>query len=289
MLNKELEAQISLLEDPDRQIYTLVRSSIVDKGVDVIPFLEQAWDNSLVPLVHQRIEDLIHDITFNQILNSIENWVSEGQKDWFGILFLLSKFYYHNINKDSLRKEISIIKDEIWIEINDNLTAFEKVQIINQLIFKKHNFKSEKSSQQNKKSYFLSEVMSNKKGNDLGLGMLYLLICNQLNLPVYGVNLLGNFILAYVDPNSVELKSEINNEILFYINPINNGTVFGPKEIDQYIEKNNLDATKESFFLPASNQIVLERYIDALKNTLVKDGEIQKAEELDRIKELIKI
>ena len=92
-----------------------------------------------------------------------------------------------------------------------------------------------------------------------------------------------------MDPNPVELKSEINNEILFYINPINKGTVFGPKEIDQYIEKNNLDATKESFFLPASNQIVLERYIDALKNTLVKDGEIQKAEELDRIKELIKI
>lgn len=286
MINKELEAQIRLLEDPDKQIYSLIHESIVQRGIDAIPVLEQAWDNSLLPIVHQRIEDIIHDINFNQILKAVEKWSHEGRKDWFNILFLISKFYFQNLNKALLIEEFTKIKNEIWLEINDNLTAFEKIQILNHILFKKYQISQTKEGQEHIQNYFLSEALVNKKGNDLSIGLLYLLICAHLNWPVYGVNLPGNLILAYLDTHPQKITTELKDEVLFYINPINNGTVFGVNEIDMYLEQNNLKA-KDQFYNPISYDTLLKRYLDEISQVLKQNGEDEKLNELEQIKQII--
>lgn len=286
MINKELEAQISLLEDPDKHIYSLIHNNIINQGPEAIPFLENAWGASLVPMVHDRIENIIHEITFNQITIAAEAWVENGRKDWFTILFLISKVYYQNLNKDEIFSFFSKIKNEIWLEINDNLTAFEKIQIVNQILFKKYSFR--KDSQSEKPNFLLSETLTDKKGNDLGLGILYMLICTHLRIPVYGVDLPGNFILAFIDPQPSLDNEAYQNEILFYINPLNNGTVFGMQEIDLYIEKNKLKS-KDSFYQPMSNQSLLEKYIDELGLALEQDDDKQRFNELIKIKNIISI
>lgn len=286
MINKELEAQIRLLEDPDKQIYSLIHQSIVKRGVEAIPILEQAWDNSLLPIVHQRIENIIHDINFNQTLSSVEKWSNEGRKVGFDILFLISKFYFQNLNKALLLEEFTKIKNEIWLEINDNLTAFEKIQILNHILFKKYQISQTKDSQEHIQNYFLSEALFNKKGNDLSIGLLYLLICAHLDWPVYGVNLPGNLILAYLNTHPKTLSSELKDEVLFYINPINNGTVFGVHEIDMYLEKNNLKA-KDQFYNPISYDTLLERYLEEISLVLKQNGEDEKLIELEQIKKII--
>lgn len=286
MINKELEAQIRLLEDPDKQIYSLIHESIVQRGIDAIPVLEQAWDNSLLPIVHQRIEDIIHDINFNQILEAVEKWSNESRKDWFNILFLISKFYFQNLNKALLIEEFTKIKNEIWLEINDNLTAFEKIQILNHILFKKYQISQTKEGQEHIQNYFLSEALVNKKGNDLSIGLLYLLICAHLNWPVYGVNLPGNLILAYLDTHPQKITTELKDEVLFYINPINNGTVFGVNEIDMYLEQNNLKA-KDQFYNPISYDTLLKRYLDEISQVLKQNGEDEKLNELEQIKQII--
>jgi len=287
MIDKELEAQIQLLEDPDNQIFSMVREQIVNKGLDVIPMLEYAWGNSLIPIVHDRIENIIHEINFIQIKLAVEDWVSKGRKDWFDILYLVSKFYYQNISKEKLFDLISKIKNDIWLEINNNLTAFEKIQMLNHIIYKKYEFSKAQTHKDSKNNYFISELIDTKKGNDLSLGLLYLLLCEKLDLPVYGVDLPGNFILAYVDTKSLEGES-FKNDVLFYINPLNKGSVFGIHEIDIYLEKNNLKTT-ENYYKPVSNVLILERYLEELIGVLKNEGEDSRVEELKEIQQLISL
>lgn len=286
MISKELKAQIQLLEDPDKQIFSIIRNQIIEKGIVVIPVLESAWDNSLVPLVHDRIENIIHDINFNQIVSGVEAWVQTGRKDWFTILFLLSKFYFQNLKKEEFIDEISEIKNNIWLEINDNLTAFEKVQILNHIIFKKYKFSKNTTHKDSKHNFFISELVNTKKGNDLSLGLLYLLLCESLELSVYGVDLPGNFILAFLDSPMANESDNFENDVLFYINPINNGSVFGMHEIDIYLEKNKLKTT-ENYYQPSSNTTILIRYINELIEVLKQGGEDSKINELAKIKQLI--
>lgn len=283
-----LESQIRLLDDPDNQVYALIHNNIVALGIEAIPILEKAWEDSLTLIVHERIENIIHEINVIQINEAIENWVFNGRKDWFDILYLFSKFYFQNINKATLLNEVTKIKKEIWLEINDNLTAFEKIQIINHFLYKKYKYKKSSIKTQNPNDYFLSQLVSNKKGNDLILGLFYLLICNHLELPVYGVDLPGNFILAYMDSPFLSFNKELKNDILFYINPANNGMVFGPRDIDIYLEKNKLKPS-ENYYLPANNLSIINRYVNELIATLEQNGELEKISELEKIKQIINI
>jgi hypothetical protein len=286
MIQEKLYAQISLLDDPDKKVFKIVRENIVTKGESAISELEEAWDSTQIDLVHSRIEDIIHDINFNEIINSVQEWKFRGEKDWFEILFLISKFYFHNINKESLKREISKIKNDIWLELNDNLTALEKIKVFNRIFYDKYGFAKYKSEHQYKNSFFLSELLINKKGNDLSLALLYLLLTDSLGLPVCGIDLPGNMILGYQMEDISSDYKEFSNEILFYINPLNKGMAFGADVVYNFLDKNELDLD-DKFFKASSRTNLIIRYIDELKLVIERDHEVNKLNELKKIQELV--
>ena len=65
MNKNEINALISLLEDPDHDIYFQVRNKLVQLGVEIIPDLENAWEMNFDSLVQSRAERIIHEIQFN--------------------------------------------------------------------------------------------------------------------------------------------------------------------------------------------------------------------------------
>lgn len=50
MTKNEIHNLISLLEDPDKAIYSEVRSRLLELGADIIPDLENAWGKTLILL-----------------------------------------------------------------------------------------------------------------------------------------------------------------------------------------------------------------------------------------------
>ena len=51
MNDKELNALISLLEDPDKEVFDSVKSRLVELGIEVLPELENAWESNFDSLV----------------------------------------------------------------------------------------------------------------------------------------------------------------------------------------------------------------------------------------------
>jgi len=286
MINKSIEAQIKLLEDPDKSIYTLIRNQLIERGVEIVPALEQEWSVSDFPLVQERIESIIHEIQFNQVVSQAELWVSKGRQNWFEILLIISRLYYQNLDEEKIKTEFIALRKEIWLEINDNLTAFEKIQMVNHVLFKKHHFTRQPINSQDKSSYFLSELLLQKKGNDLSMGLFYQFLCQSLDMPVYAVNLPGNLILSYMNSNP-EL-SDLQNpiDVIFYINPANGGTVFGMEEINKYLDKHKIKTSVE-YFVPSPNNTLLKRYIDDLIAVLKHAHDNEKVLELEKIRQII--
>ena len=62
MNTQELQAILTLLEDPDGQIYEALYQSFMEKGVDVVPDLEKVWEVSDNSEIQTKIEDIIHKI-----------------------------------------------------------------------------------------------------------------------------------------------------------------------------------------------------------------------------------
>lgn len=281
---KEINALIRLLDDPDEDIYGHIKQELKSFGSDVIPNLESHWErNRLGNLFQHRVENLIHEIQYGSLEDSLFQWWKKDKPDLLEGVTLVSNYKYPTLSLDYINDQITKYTQEIWLEINDYLTALEKIKMINHFIFEVHGFNGNVAGFHDNQNSFLKDVLDSKKGNPLSLSILYILIGRQLDLPIYGVNLPRHFVVAYLDPYQLTTPIE-DSPVLFYINPFSQGDVFGPSELSSFLEKINVPE-KEEYFKPCDSKVILTRMLNNLIYAYTKADDIQKAEEIKRLSE----
>lgn len=287
MSSNEINALITLIEDPDPAIFSHVEKELTSYGEAVIPQLEQHWEiNHFGDLFQERIERLIHSIHYSSVQDKLKLWAGNEHNDLLEGTILINKYQYPSFDEEEVRHVISKIRQDIWLELNDNLTALEQVRIFNYIIYEMHGFAGNKNNYSAPQNSYIADVLTTKKGNPLSLGMLYRILANSLEIPIYGVNLPNHFILAYVDEAAVNNGSgEIADNILFYINPFTNGTVIHKNEVDEFLNYLNLPQ-KVGYYRPCSNRDIINRLLNNLVYSYSQLGKEKKVEELKQLQEL---
>lgn len=284
---KELDALISLLDEPDRNIFNQICKKIISFGREALPALESAWEKNIEPELQKRIENLTHKIQYSVVKEELANWVNLGASNLLFAYCLVSKYQYPNINEIEIKEQINRIRQDIWLELNEDLTALEKIKVLNHIFYDIHGFKGNKADYYAPHNSYLNKVLETKKGNPLSLGILYTVLAQSLNLPVYGVNLPEHFVLAYTNElNSEKISFIDRNSVLFYINPFNKGAVFTKREIDAFINKTRYEP-KESYYYPCTNTEIIRRLIANLINSYEKLGYPEKIQELKTLLDIL--
>ncbi len=282
MNKRELNALISLLDDPDEGIFNQVSVKFISLGEDVIPVLENAWEYSFDPLIQQRIENIIHQIQFDLIKTGLKEWMRSDEQNLLEGTLLIAKYQYPDINIEKVKKQLNQIKQDVWLELNDNLTALEKVKIINHILFDVHHFSGNTSNYHAPQNSYINNVLESKKGNPLLLSIIYAIVAQSLDIPIYGVNLPEHFVLCYLNKEGYEIsfqKERIEEPILFYINPFSKGAVFGKEDINAFLKQLKL-AASEAFYKPCSNKEIIKRLLRNLIASYEKLGYPHKSAEL---------
>lgn len=276
---------ISLLDDSDSEIINTVTASIINRGANVIPQLEKAWELAVSGVIQERLENLIQQIQFSAVKEGLKRWILTGSENILEGAYYVAKFNYPDLNFNILNNYIEKVKMDVWLEINNNLTALEKVKILNYILFDIHKFGRNKLDFYAPQNSFINQVIETRKGSPISLSIIYLSIAWKLGLPVYGVNLPKNFILAYKDEYRQYDSADESEDILFYINPYNKGAVLGRREIDYFITQQQLEP-QEMYYIPCSNRDIIIRLINNLIISYEKKGNAKKVEQL---KELLHI
>lgn len=290
MENREISALISLLDDPDDAIYETIRAKLLSFGQEVIPALESAWENSFDTLIQTRIESIIHKIQFDEISAKLMEWANPMNQRLLDGVLLVARYQYPDLDEVRIKRQFDQIKQDVWLEINQHLTALEKVRVINHIIFDIHGFSGNTTNFHAPQNSYINNVMESKKGNPLSLSILYAVIAQDLKIPIFGVNLPEHFILAYCDEASllpVFSKEEFGKNVLFYINPFSKGAVFSKKEVDGFLKQLKIEP-QASYYEPCSNLDIIRRLIRNLINSYDKLGYPDKSEELKQLLESLK-
>jgi len=278
---KELNALISLLDEPNEEMFDQIRQKLMNYGNDAIPLLENAWDNSFDHLIQNRIEDIIHTIQLKELRVELSDWSQGNSFDLLRGFYLVTKYQYPDLNEKDIIDMVELIKRDIWLELNSNLTALEKIKVINHIVFDIHGFKGNKTNIDAPQNLFLNNLLERKKGNHLSIGILYIIVAQKLGIPIFGVNLPQHFVLAYVDEvHEEKYKIVDENEVLFYVNPFNKGAVFTKREIEIFIKHMRISPTDE-FFKPCDNITIIKRLFENLIYSYKKLGYQVKVEELN--------
>lgn len=286
MEEKKVQALIQLLDDPNHEVFIAVREKLLSIGKSVIPELEEAWEDNLSEFSQERIENIIHSIQFESTYRELKEWSEHGGNDILKGAYIISSYKYPDLDYNEIINPVEAIKNDVWLELNDELTALEKVKVLNHIIFDIHRFERVQTKVNSPRNIYINEVISSKKGGAVPLAIIYLTISRMLNLPIDGVNLPKNLILAYRDENGVFSQKETAGGVLFYINPFNRGTVFGRREITHFLKQQNLDDQAE-YYKPCSDKVIIYRMLEELVGVYNQPVNKDKVDDLTRLMKLV--
>lgn len=287
--SSSIRALVKLIDDPDECIYNHVRDELIKCGSKAIPYLEKSWEDEYYGLVFQnRIENIIHDIQFEDIIGSLRKWNNCSEKDLLEGAIIVARYQYPGLIESEIRDYIQALRRDIWLELNDHLTAFEQVKVFNRIFFKEHKFYGDSKNYHSPVNSYINSVIESKKGNPLSICLVYSIVAQSLDLPIYGVNLPNHFVLAYIDEKGSGAMINQENEygVLFYINAFSNGMIFNTNEIRQFLKELKLEQRRE-FFEPCSNSAIIKRMLTNLISSFQRVGNSEKVDELKILRNII--
>ena len=290
MSDTEIRALITLIDDPDEDVYLQVRERIVSLGGPVVPVLERAWEvDDLGDLFRNRIEDILQTIHLAGVRERLIVWRDKGCDDLLEGALIVSRYRYPDLDEHKVKARLAAIRQDIWLELNDHLTAFEKVRVFNHIFFQVHGFKGNKRNYHAPQNSYLNDVLDSRTGNPLSLAIIYQVIAEDLGLPLKGVNLPNHFVLAYLDEDSVggvDSAQHADENVLFYINAFSQGDILGRNEINEFLEKLKIEP-RPSFYSPCTSRDIIRRQLNNLANSYQKQGDDERAAELGELRDLL--
>ena len=281
--HKELKALISLLDEPDAEVYDQISLKIHAYGTDAIPVLEESWEQSFDPFLQERIEDIIHLIQLDDLYADLFSWAQFGKDDLMRGFMLAARYQYPDLDAEKIIQQVGQLMQDVWLELNPKLTALEKIKVVNHILFDIHKFRGNKSNIKSPDNLYLNILLETRKGNPLSIGILYIIIARSLKLPVYGVDLPNHFVLAYMDVGeNMNMESSENDQAIFYVNPFNRGMLFTHNEIEAYIKQMKLPHN-DSYFQACDNLTIIRRLFGELISLHQELGNKEKVEELRKL------
>jgi len=285
---RELQALLKLMDEPDPVVYGMIRDKIQSFGPEAIPLLEDSWENVFDAALQKRIEDVIATIQFEQLKFELTNWVHFSSQDLLKGFLLISRYQYPELSEQEILQKIEQLKWDIWLELNDNLTPLEQIKVVNHVFFEIHKFGPNRVNPNALQNFFINNVLETFRGNPISLGILYLVLCNRLSLPVSGIDLPEHFILGYTRvprPGELFLQQETGT-VQFYLNPFKKGAVFTKREVELYLTQLKLEPSPD-YFRPCDNIVILRRLIVALQAAYRQHSLAEKTQALDELLRLL--
>lgn len=285
---REISALFHLIDDPDDEVFTTVSDRIISLGASIIPNLEQLWETTPDESVQERIELLIHRLHYCDLVQEFTRWKKLPEPDLLAGALLVAKFQYPDLNVTTILQDIEKMRRNIWLELNSYLTPLEQTNVLTTILYNYYHLKGTELNHQEPNDFMLNKVLDSKKGNAISNGVLYLVLCDLLDIPIRAVHIPRQFILAYFDVDAGQWSSLPANpahRIQFYIDPMS-GQVFTQKDVETYFRRISVPPTA-SFFRPLTNIRIVQILIEEFARCFENDRHYYKYEELMQLSAML--
>lgn len=278
--NKEINALLKLIDDPDEEVYQSVSERITEYGNGIIPNLEDLWENTLNQHVQQRIEHLIHQLHYSDITTQFTDWNKASYSDLLTGALLVAKYHYPELVTAPILQEIEKIKRTVWLELNNYLTPLEQANVVNNILFNYYHLKSVPLEYNHPDDFLVNNVLAHKKGNALSNGILYQVLCELLDINAKIISIPNQVIIAFYrfDYNDKNIKDNPLDRIHFFIDGAS-GFAYSKQDIANYLKRVNLE-NKASIYQPVSTKKLVQTLLKEFSKCFTSSSNQYKQNEL---------
>ena len=284
--NKEISALLTLIDDPDEEVFGAVSEKIVDYGKIIIPNLEHLWETTPNEGVQSRIELLIHRLHYTDLTEDFRQWGLSGHHDLMLGAMLVSKFQYPDVSTSQVLQEIEKVRRNIWLELNNYLTPLEQVNIVTSILYSYYGLKGGETNYKEPNEFLLHKTLEAKRGNQVSNGILYLVLCELLDIPIRAIKIPKQFIVAYFKPGySDENIPNPIHKIEFFIDPTS-GQVFTHHDVESYFKRISIPPIG-TYFKPQKNIQVIQQLLEEFSKCFDSDKYGYKKAELTDLAKML--
>lgn len=275
----EIHALIQLLDDPDEGVYSHVRERLMERGSAVLPVLERHRAQALLAGEHaSRLDEVVHGLRFEQLRERSLAWVFGEDHDPVEAALIVHEASGAKGGAGEVRAAFERLRRAVWLELNEDLTGFERLQVVNHMLFDAMAFGRASGTTLRPGHALLGEVMARRQGNALGLGYVYWSLARALGLEVHLVDSPHHFLLCYCDAMSVPTAEAPHGAVLCYIDPFSQGALIAPDQIHDW-----LDLKRPELPQPVHPATGFERLIRFVSLALLREGRHFLAKHLDEL------
>ena len=277
--NKEISALFHLIDDPDEEVYSTVSTRIISFGKGIIPNLENLWEITNREDIQERIETIIHKLHFRDLTDDFISW-KNGSSELLAGALLTARYHYPEMQDTQAKQEIEKLRRNIWLELNNYLTPLEQINVITSILYNYYKQRGVEISYSQPEDFLINKTLETKKGNAISNGILYLVLCSLLDIPVKATNIPRQFILAYFDSQYEFMNptGHVSEKINFFIDPLN-GHIYSHKDVENYFKRISVPPSA-SYFRQLNNKRIIQFLLEELSKCFDNDRNRYKMEEL---------
>ena len=285
--SNELVALFKLIDDPDEDVYSVVSTKIIHYGKEVIPNLENLWENSISQEVQTRIENLIHRLQFSDLVQEFMEWNETEEQDLITGSILAAKFQYPDLNPSFVLQQIEKLRKNIWLELNHFLTPLEQANVLTSIIFKYFQLKGSAVKYSKLNEFTINKVLETKSGNAITNAIIYQSVCELLNVNARLINIPNQMLFAFYHTDyDTDLTMMLpQDQIMFYVDAIN-GNAISQNDLDNYIKREGIP-NSAVIYKPMTHAETIQILVKEMAKCYFAPGHQFKRDELNELADLI--
>lgn len=287
---------IQLLDDDDPEVVEIVEQKFLEEGLNAVNDLEQIWLDNEFPQHNAKIERILKIIQQQILFQDVNDWMDLKEPSVLAGWILASRIQFPGLKLETLKTQLNQFKIDAWVMLSGVNNPTDQIAVLNYIFYEKYGFKGNHENYHSPENSLLPRVLETKLGNPISLAILYMVIAQDLGIPVFGVNLPQHFVLAYCNmktkPN--HLGVFLNNQLLlnevesveFYFNPFSKGQIFNKESIDAFLKVIHVKQQKH-FYLPCSSLEIFKRILRNLHFAYSEQHDFEKQNDVSKLMKLI--
>ena len=219
--------------------------------------LEQIWEHTPEASVQQRIELLIHRVNFRDLQADFSVWAKAAHPELLRGALLIARYQFPDLDETAFFTKIDMYRKSVWLEMNSLMTPLEQVNVINSVLYHHYKIGGHELAERKATHFFVNNLLDSRQGNAYSIGVLYLYICEMMDIPVFAVEIPRLFIFAYIDTvhNYIYPDREGIPQLHFYIDPAT-GVLYNQEDVLAYLKKINASGLHNNITPLSSKQII---------------------------------
>ena len=275
----QIRALIRLLSDEDDRIVRTISGKLIDIGPSAVPLLQEAEIEQ--PEMADRIASVLEEIRGGKLEDELLDLAAlPDQAISLEVgAFLIARYAYPTLDVARYCDQLDTMAHEVRTRIGQRASGEEAVNALNRYLFMEQGFKGNTKNYYEVENSYINCVMDRRIGIPISLSVVYLLIGQRLELPLYGIGMPGHFLVKYE-----------SDRYKIFIDCFNGGALLTERNCARFLTEAGY-GFDDKYLQKSTVRAILSRMVKNLlaiySNTKSKEGDTVKAARLTKFIEIL--